>query len=334
VSKTALHLNEMPLKPHNPVLDAAIAACGAGNRYPTDDSILALRTALAKQFGVESDWMTIGNGSLMILHQIMIASGQHEVVYGWPSFADFPVLAQGLRMKIKPVNLCEDGSCDLQKLAENITDKTSLAIVCTPNPPTGGVVKHKAVVEFLRQVPKRVTVLIDEAYGEFVRDKQAVRSLELVREYANVVVSRSFSKAYGLAGFRIGYAIAQPELSAKVSAAGLPRFQISSAAQAAAMAALGHLPEMQSRIDSIVAERHRMADALRALGATVVEGQGNFIWVPVGKLAQHVKDSLARYNVLVHASVPFGVRITVGTSKDTDRLQEAWRNISPLNNVS
>jgi histidinol-phosphate aminotransferase len=333
MNKTALHLNEMPLQPFDPVLEAAIAACMQGNRYPTDDGMKELQEALGVYLGVEPQWVTIANGSLMILHQIMIAAGQCAVVYGWPSFADYPVLAQGLNMRIQPVDLHEDGSSDLSKLADGITDETSLVVICSPNPPTGAIVRHDDVVDFLRHVPKNVTVLIDEAYGEFVNDKHVVRSLELARKHPNVVLARSFSKAYGLAGFRIGYAIAQPQLSAKISAAGLPRFQISSAAQAAAITALRNQPEMRRRIETIVTERHRMADTLRHLGATVVEGHGNFIWLPVGELAQHVKESLARHNILVHASMPFGVRITVGTSEDTDRLQAAWLNADPLNTI-
>jgi len=330
MKKSSLQLNEMPFKPHDSVLKAAVEACEHGNRYPTDGDIGALQAALAKRFDVEPDWVAIGNGSLMILHQVMIASGQKELVYPWPSFADFPVLAEGLNMTLKPIELCEDGSCDLDKLAQAITAKTSLVIVCTPNPPVGGVVKHQAVEQFLQKVPARVTVLVDEAYAEFMRDKEGLRSLELVRQYSNVVVSRSFSKAYGLAGFRVGYAIAQPPLATKVRAAGVPRFQISGAAQAAAMAALANQKEMDKRIEAIVTERSRMSKMLRALGVEVVEGHGNFIWLPVGKLAAQVKEKLAAHEVLVHAQVPFGVRVTVGTSEDTDRLQTAWRQADPL----
>jgi histidinol-phosphate aminotransferase len=324
-----LHFNELPYEPQRDALRAAQKACRTANRYPKWDTG-DLRSALAQYCGLPYDWVVVANGSLMIIHQVMIASGQREVAYCWPSFVDYPTLAEGLRMSIRPTLVCPDGSCDLDDLAKNITPDTSMVVVCTPNVPTGGVVKHAAMERFLKKVPTRVTVMIDEAYVDFARDDHMVRSLEIVRNHPNVVISRSFSKAQGLAGMRVGYALAQPQLAEKIAAAGLPRFHISAPSAAAALATLNHKDEMQARIEEIIRERDRMAAALRKLGAEVVSGHGNFIWLPVGNLAKKLGESLAAHNVLVSVLQPFGVRISAGTSEDTDRLVDAWQKVQPL----
>ena len=323
--KVSLHFNELPFGPQPDVLAAAQQACVDANRYPSWD-MAELRSALASYCHVPKDWIVVASGSSMIIHQVMIASGQKEVAYCWPSFADYPAMAKGLRMKTQPTAVDEHGSCDLDDLLRHITDETSMVIVCTPNVPTGGIVTHQAMEKFLNQVPSHVTVLIDEAYADFAQGQDVVRAIELVQKYPNVVISRSFSKAQGLAGLRIGYAIAQSELAATIAAAGVTRFHISKPAHDAALSMLKHADEMQERIKAIIRERSRLAQKLRDIGVTVVEGHGNFVWLPVGELAQKITESLAAQGILVTALQPFGVRISVGTSENTDQLIAAWRN--------
>lgn len=322
--KTHLNFNELPFAPTATILEAMQQACTEVNHYPQFDSG-DLIEELSRYCSVPKEWIVVANGSLMILHQIMIASGQKEVVYGWPSFDDYPTLAEGLRMKTKPAELCPDGSCDLDNLFQNITSDTSLVIVCTPNTPTGGIVTHEAAEKFIRQVPKSVTILIDEAYVDFARHDDLVRSLELVKKYPNVVISRSLSKGMGLAGLRIGYSIAHPALTKKIAAAGVPKFHISHVSLAGAIAALRNAKEMKQRIEAIVTERDRLTAMLRRLGVKVMAGHGNFVWVPLGERATQVAKLLSDEGVLVRALSPYGIRISVGTSEDTDALETAWQ---------
>lgn len=320
--KTHLNFNESPFGPTPAVIEAMHAACTEVNHYPQFDSGDLLRE-LSRYCDVPVEWLTVGNGSLMTVHQIMIASGQKEVVYSWPSFDDYPVMAEGLGMKTRPTKLSKDGACDLEDLYQNITADTSLVIICSPNTPTGGIVTNKDAEEFVKKVPSSVTIMIDEAYVDFARHEGIVHSVELVKKYPNVVISRTLSKGQGLAGLRIGYSIAQPALTKKIAAAGVPKFHISHVSLAGAVAALRQTKEMKQRIDAIVAERDRLVAMLQRLDVEVMAGHGNFVWLPVGEKAQQVADALAAEGVLVRALMPFGIRISVGTSDDTDQLEAA-----------
>jgi histidinol-phosphate aminotransferase len=316
-----LKTNELPY----PLLDeAAMAANKAvknANRYPEIDAF-STRQIIADHYGVTPDWVVAGNGSASVIQQAMIASGQTGVAFCWPSFDAFPVLGKALNMKVQLASVHKNGSCDLDELAGVVDDKTSLIIVCTPNAPTGGIVTHDALEAFIRKIPTRVTILIDEAYGEFTRDDQAARALELVKKYNNVLMTRTFSKAYGMAGLRVGYAIAHPELAKRMQM-GLP-YSVSSAAQAAVVEALGNQKQMKKHVEAIIHERGRLTDMLRTFGQHVVVGHGNFVWLPVGKEAPALAAALAKHDVLVKVLEPLGVRITVGTSEETDKLKAAW----------
>ncbi|HMH70609.1 MAG TPA: aminotransferase class I/II-fold pyridoxal phosphate-dependent enzyme [Candidatus Saccharimonadales bacterium] len=324
---TQLGLNEMPFVPHEAIIQATQKACAQSNRYPEFDSH-TLRQAIASHFAIPADWVAASNGSAGIIHQAMIASGQGEVAFGWPSFDAFPFMAKGLGMSVHLISL-KDNACDLEAMARAITPKTSIVIICTPNTPTGGVVSHEAVVQFLKKTSKKLIVLIDEAYQEFVTDPLAVRALELVKEYPNVVMTRTFSKAYGLAGLRVGYAIAQPELAEKIMLAGVP-FSIPVPAQAAAIEALAHSSHLGKRIAYINNERHHMTQQLKALKAPAVNGHGNFVWLPVGEIAEQVADILRKEGVLVKAMKSLGIRITVGTRQETNQLLQAWEKVRHL----
>lgn len=322
-----LGLNESPFAPHNTVVAAAQKACREANRYPEWDAGM-LRAALAHYWGVSQDWVVAGSGSAGIIQQAMIASGQGEIAFGWPSFDAFPAIAEGLRMRVHKVRL-KNNVCDLAALKRALTPKTTVVIICTPNTPTGGILHHDELAKFLQTLSPKVVAIIDEAYGEFVRDDHAVQALELVRQFPNVVMTRTFSKAHGMAGYRVGYGIAQPELAKKIAAAGIP-FSVPLPAQAAALAALKNQKIAKERVEMIIAERARLATMLRQFGAEVVEGHGNFVWLPIGELAQQVAHKLAQHNVLVKALMPLGIRITVGTSEETDRLRDAWMKAKPL----
>jgi len=319
-----LKLNELPFAPADDIAAAAIDAVKHGNRYPEFDSA-ELRAALAKHIGVPVDWVAVGTGSAGVIQQIAIASGRGDIAFGWPSFDAFPEIAKGMHMPVHKVAL-KDGAVDLDKLLAAITPKTTVVIICTPNTPTGGILKHNDLATFMDKLPKYVVAIIDEAYGEFVRDPQAVRALELVRQYPNAMLTRTFSKAYGLAGFRVGYAVAQPQLAQDVRQAGI-FFAVPLPAQAAALAALKHTQEAAERVEAVIAERDRMAQLLREQGAAVMASHANFVWLPVGELAVELTEALAVLGVLIKVFPDEGVRITVGTAGETDALIAAWQQL-------
>jgi histidinol-phosphate aminotransferase len=317
-----LKTNELPFPLLDEVATAANKAVKNANRYPEIDAI-STRKIIGELYGVSADWVVAGNGSASVIQQAMIASGQTGVAFCWPSFDAFPVLGKALNMEVQLAPVRKNGSCDLDELAKVVDDKTSLIIVCTPNAPTGGVVTHDALEAFINKVPRRVTILIDEAYGEFVRDETAARALELVKKYTNVLMTRTFSKAYGMAGLRVGYAIAHPELAKRMQM-GLP-YSVSSAAQAAVTKALANQQQMHEHVEAIIKERGRLTQMLRDFGQHVVVGHGNFVWLPVGEKAPVIAAALAKHDVFVKVLEPLGVRITVGTPEETDQLQDAWQ---------
>jgi histidinol-phosphate aminotransferase len=226
-------------------------------------------------------------------------------------------------MPIKHVAL-KDYACDMDALANAITPRTSMVIVCTPNAPTGGIVTQKAFDDFMKRTASRVLVVLDEAYGEFVDRPDAVDGLAATKKYPNLLLTRTFSKAYGLAGIRVGYGIAQPELAERVRSAGLP-FPVAAPFQAAAIEALQDQDKLQGTISMINNERARLAAELRKRGAEVIEGFGNYVWLPLEHAAEKVVQLLKQEGVLAKAVVGHGVRITVGTPEDTAAALEAWQ---------
>jgi histidinol-phosphate aminotransferase len=331
-SSTKLHLNELPFAPSTQVLKSSQDAIQHVNRYPEWDGMM-LRSALAKHWGVEPEWVVVsGGGSIGVIQQTMVASGQGVIAYGWPSFEPFDMAANALGKSIIHVDL-KDHACDLTALAEAVTNDTSMVIVCTPNAPTGGVVKWTDLADFLEQISADTIVLIDEAYGEFADADAGVDSLLFVQKYPNVMLTRTFSKAYGLAGMRVGYGIAQPELAARIMRAGLP-FPVSVPFATAALAALHDQQTLQRNVHEVSAERARLAARLRELGAEVVEGYGNFVWLPLGKLADKVASALKNEGVLVKPVMPHGVRISIGTREDTDNLCRAWQTAGIAQEIS
>ena len=203
-----LSSNENPFPPL-PGVEAAIADAAASvNRYP-DFGSARLITALGERLGVATDHIAVGTGSVAVLAQIMnaMAGAGDEIVIPWRSFEAYPILATLAGASLIRVPLHDDGTHDLDAMAEAITARTRLVMVCTPNNPTGPVVRRDQLEAFLARVPERVLVAVDEAYVEFVRDPAAPDALDLALARTNVVVLRTFSKAYGLAGLRVGYAV-------------------------------------------------------------------------------------------------------------------------------
>jgi histidinol-phosphate aminotransferase len=206
-----------------------------------------------------------------------------------------------------------------------VTPATKAILLCTPNNPTGPALQHQQVIDFVDSVPDHIMIVLDEAYVEFVTDPEGLRGLEAMAGRENVVVLRSFSKAYGLAGFRVGYCVAHADLAAAVRAVSLP-FGVSIAAQAAVIASLEAEPLLLDRVADLVKARDALAVGLRDLGFDVPDAQGNFVWLRGGSLTEAYAASFASAGVMVRPFVSGGdwdgLRITVGEPAANARVLE------------
>ena len=213
---------------------------------------------------------------------------------------------------------------DLDAMLAAITDRTRLVIVCTPNNPTGPAVTQTALDAFLAAVPPHVLVVVDEAYVEFVRMADAVDGVATYARHDNVVLTRTFSKAYGLAGFRVGYAVAPAPIAGALRAVSLP-FGVSHVAQAAAVASLAAEDALLVRVDALVAERDRVLAGLREAGWDVPDAQGNFVWLALGDRATDFAAAADAAGIVVRPFAGDGVRVSIGEPEGNDRLLEVAR---------
>ncbi|MBU4213709.1 MAG: histidinol-phosphate transaminase [Actinobacteria bacterium] len=317
-----LSSNENPYPPLPTVMAAIADAAVDVNRYP-DMYATELSEAVATALGVGVDTVVPANGSVAALGHVLSAVCEvgDEVVVPWRSFEAYPIAVTLVGAVGVRVPVAADGRLDLAAMAAAVTSRTRVILVCTPNNPTGPAVHADELDEFLAAVPGDVLVVLDEAYVEFVRDPQAADGLAVFAAHPNVVLLRTFSKAYGLAGLRVGYAVARPRLAAGIRQASTP-FGVSNVAQLAAVASLGVTAELDRRVDAIVAERTRMLAGLRAQGWTVPDSQANFVWLGIGERALAFAEACSRAGVLVRPFAGDGVRISVGEPEATDILLE------------
>jgi histidinol-phosphate aminotransferase len=315
--------NEVPYGPLPGVVEAITDAARAAHRYP-DMAVVALRDVLAERTGVDPDRVATGCGSVALAESLVRASclPGDEVVYAWRSFEAYPILTAGAgATSVRVSNTVEHGH-DLTAMATAVTDQTRLIFVCNPNNPTGTAVRRRQLDTFLDAVPDRVLVVLDEAYREFVTDSAVPDGLATYGERPNVVVLRTLSKAWGLAGLRVGYLIASPDVAAAVRKVITP-FSTSAAAQAAALAALQAQDEMARRAAMVVAERERLLTGVRKLVADVPETQANFVWLPLGERSAEFAAGCERAGVIVRAFPGDGVRVTVGLPEENDAFLAA-----------
>lgn len=309
-----LSSNENPYPPLPGVLAVAQQACERMNRYP-DMASAELIAALAARHGVDTDEVALGTGSVAVLYNLLqaFAGPGSEVVYAWRSFEAYPIAVQLTGARSVQVPLGPGAAHDLDAIHAAITPDTRVIMLCTPNNPTGPIIDHDQLVDFLDRVPDHVLVVIDEAYVEFVTAPNAVRFGDLRRP--NVVTLRTFSKAYGLAGFRIGYCIGDPLVAGAVRAAATP-FGVSLPAQAAALASLDAEEQLLERVAELIKERSTLADGLRDLGLQIPDAQGNFVWLPAGERTAEFGDAFAVAGLMTRAFADgtenAGLRITVG----------------------
>jgi histidinol-phosphate aminotransferase len=315
-----LSSNENPHGPLPGVLDAIATAATQMNRYP-DPASSALVDALAARYGVPREHLALGTGSVGLLQQVVqISAGPgDEVLFAWRSFEAYPIMTIIAGAAPVQVPLRTDESHDLDAMAAAITERTRLIFVCTPNNPTGAVVRQDELDRFLDRVPDDVLVVVDEAYVEFVRDPDAVRGIETYRTRPNVAVLRTFSKAYGLAGLRVGFAIAHGPVAQGLRQTQVP-FGVSTVAQAAALASLEAEDALLERVEHIVGERDRVEAALADQGWRLPPSQANFVWLRPGDRIAELVAACETVNLAVRPYSDDGVRVTIGEPEANDRF--------------
>jgi histidinol-phosphate aminotransferase len=321
-----LSSNENPYPPLPGVVEAATRAVEVMNRYP-DMGSRALYEALAERLGVPVEDLAAATGSVALIYQLLQAFCEpgDEVVYAWRSFEAYPIAVTAAGARSVQVPLRADGRHDLDAMAEAITERTRVVMVCTPNNPTGPAVSQAELDAFLARVPEHVVAVVDEAYLEFVRMDDAVDGLATYRAHPNVVLFRTFSKAYGLAGFRVGYAVAQPEVAGALRAVSLT-FGVAAVALAAALASLEAGEELLARVDALVVERDRVEAGLRAAGWEVPDAQGNFVWFALGERTAEFAAACDEAGIVVRPFAGEGCRVSIGEVEANDRLLEVARS--------
>ncbi|MPY48475.1 histidinol-phosphate transaminase [Streptomyces acidicola] len=318
-----LSSNENPYPPLPGVLESVMAAAGSFNRYP-DMMCTALMNELADRFGVPVSHLSTGTGSVGVAQQLLQATSGpgDEVIYAWRSFEAYPIITQVSGATSVQVPLTPGEVHDLDAMADAITDRTRLIFVCNPNNPTGTVVRRAELERFLDRVPGDVLVVLDEAYREFIRDTSVPDGVELYRERPNVCVLRTFSKAYGLAGLRVGFAIAHEPVAAALRKTAVP-FGVSQLAQEAAITSLRAEDELLGRVGALVCERTRVAEGLRSQGWTVPETQANFVWLRLGDRTVEFATACEQAGAVVRPFSGEGVRVTIGEPEANDIFLKA-----------
>ncbi len=315
-----LSSNENPYAPLDSVREVVAGATGLLHRYP-DMFAGELVEALAARHAVASSSVVAGCGSVAVLGHVLQAfcDAGSEVVSAWRSFEAYPILVglQGAEHVRVPVDA--DGRHDLVAMAAAVTERTAAVVVCSPNNPTGPAVHHDELSTFLGQVPAHVPVVLDEAYVEFVRDPAVADGRRLLAEHPNLVLLRTFSKAYGLAALRVGYAVAHPDIASAIRTASTP-FGVNHLAQVAALASLDAADELAQRVDALVAERGRVLAGLVAQGWAVPDPQGNFVWLATGERTGRLAADAAAQGVLLRPFAGEGLRVSIGSPEANDAL--------------
>ncbi|RRQ27770.1 histidinol-phosphate transaminase [Rhodococcus sp. Eu-32] len=313
--------NETTQGPLPSVRDAIADAVANVNRYP-DILSTALVAELARMLNVAPENVAAGNGSVALCQEVVqiTCNPGDEVVFAWRSFEAYPIIARVAGATPVEVPLDENHVHDLDAMLAAITDRTRVVFVCNPNNPSGTVVTRSALEKFLDAVPAHVLVVLDEAYFEYARENpegEYTDGVELARGRKNVLVLRTFSKAYGLAGLRVGYAVGDPSI---ITALGKVRiaFAVNSVAQQAALASLAAKDELLARTDTLVVERERVRTALIEMGYDVAHSDANFVFMPLGDRSGAFAAAAAEAGVILRAYGSDGVRITIGDPHEND----------------
>ncbi|WP_300267166.1 histidinol-phosphate transaminase [Microbacterium sp.] len=323
-----LSSNENPFEPLPSVVDA-LAQATPMNRYP-DATAARLRERLGGRHGVTADQVHVASGSVAILYQLVqaVASVGDEVVYAWRSFEAYPGLPLVAGATGVQVPLTADARHDLDAMADAVTARTRAIILCTPNNPTGPIITAAEFDAFITRVPADVLVILDEAYAEFVTAEDAIDGLaaRVYEAHPNVVVLRTFSKAYGLAGLRVGYAIGHTTVLNAARATAVP-LSVTAAAETAAIASLDAEAELMQRVAVIVERRTTLRAALRAQGWDVPETQSNFVWLPTGEHTDRVVEAFVAADIVVRPFSGDGIRISVGEHESVEKVLQVAESV-------
>lgn len=323
-----LSSNENPFDPL-PSVVAVLAQQTPMNRYP-DATAGALRARLGERYGVDADAVHVASGSVSILYQFVLAAASvgDEVIYAWRSFEAYPGLPLIAGATGVPVPLTTGAKHDLDAMADAVTDRTRVIIVCTPNNPTGPIITSAEFAAFVARVPADVLILLDEAYIQFVTAPDAVDGLaeRIFEKHPNVVVLRTFSKAYGLAGLRVGYAIGHPRVLDAARSTAIP-LSVTSAAEIAAIASLDAEEELLARVAVITERRTALVDGLREQGWDVPDAQGNFVWLPAGEQTMTVAEAFDAAGLIVRPFAGDGIRISVGEHESVEKVLRAAKSV-------
>lgn len=312
--------NENPNAPLPSVIEAIAIAAGSINRYP-DNGASALVDALCDKYDVKPEQVAYGCGSVTVCEQIIqgYAGDGDNVVHAWRSFEAYPLITEIVGVGAHRIPL-RDHTHDLDAMLAAIDDRTRVVIVCNPNNPTGTAVTEAELTRFLDAVPPHVLVVLDEAYTEYVSDGSVPDGVKLMRGRPNVCVLRTFSKAYGLAGLRVGYLIAEDPAVAETVRKTMMPFSVSSIAQAAAVASLEADDELRERVSETVAERERVTAALRNVGYEIPDSHANFVWLPLGDQTDDLAARLAAVGIMGRPFSGEGIRVTIGSREENDAL--------------
>ena len=320
--------NESAYGPHPAVIEAIQRAATDLNRYP-DPSGSLLRGRIAERHETEPGRVALGNGSCEILLAAAVALCEPgaELVFAWPAFSMYPYLAPLSGAREVRVDLDSDERHDLDAIAAELTSATQLAIVCNPNNPTGTYVGVDRIGSFMEQVPAHVTVIVDEAYIEFQTVDDPDSSVDLLQRFPNLVLLRTFSKCFGLAGARVGYALGSPQFRSAVDAVRQP-FSINSLAQAGAAEAILHQDDAFDRVEKNAIERLHVEEGIRELGLSTADTEANFSWIDLGDRDEdEITGALARAGVAVRPGTPLGgpghMRVTYGIRAENERFLAA-----------
>ncbi|HET7075274.1 MAG TPA: pyridoxal phosphate-dependent aminotransferase [Mycobacterium sp.] len=317
--------NETVFGPLPSVRAAIEKATDRINRYP-DSACVQLKAALAKHASSAGsadfapEQVAAGCGSVSLCQQLVqiAASEGDEVIFGWRSFELYPPQVQVAGATAIKVPLTNH-AYDLSAMLAAVTDRTRLIFVCNPNNPTSTVVDPDALARFVEAAPPHILIAIDEAYVEYIRDGMLPDSLEMAHARSNVVVLRTFSKAYGLAGLRVGYAVGHPDLITALDKVFVP-FSVTSISQTAAIASLDAADELLARTDAVVAERTRVTAGLREAGFCPPPSQANFVWLPLGPRTPDFAAQAADARIVVRPYGTDGVRVTIGAPEENDAM--------------
>jgi histidinol-phosphate aminotransferase len=323
--------NEAPEPPSAAVQAAAAAAIAGAHRYP-DLRAETLAEALAKRHGLPPDAVALSAGSIVMLDQLIRAycDPGDAVVVPWRSYEAYPIIVGGAGARLVEVPLDAAQRMDAEAMLETSLSGARVVLLCNPNNPTSTALAAAELDALLDALPKESLLILDEAYADYAEDAETVvtspaRRLAL---HPNLAVLRTFSKAWGLAGMRLGYCLADPRIIAAVNAVA-PPFPLPAPALAAGLAALGEEEAVAARVARSIEQRRRMSEGLEAIGLPVARSQANFVWLAVGIAAEALTAHLREAGIAARCFPGEGVRITTGTEADTAAVLAAVAEWQP-----